>query len=145
MANTAAPDSTRNLHTCTLLQDAAQCRGVLQGKHRRMALHSQCLQRPGSKEHPSLQDLGNQPCPAEGCPAQHLTQHVKSNHFSQVTGATESCLSPKTKFPYRSPVILPFCNPLHLGTFIKAQKIQQLINTETHSQIFLTSCLFQST
>lgn len=29
MANTAAPDSTRNLHTCTLLQEAAQWSGVL--------------------------------------------------------------------------------------------------------------------
>lgn len=29
MANTAAPDSTKNLHTWTLLQEAAQCSGVL--------------------------------------------------------------------------------------------------------------------
>ena len=32
MTNTASLDSIRNSHSCTLLQEAAQCRGVLVGE-----------------------------------------------------------------------------------------------------------------
>lgn len=71
---------------------------------------SRHAQSPGSTR--CLQELSNQTCPAQGFPAQHLNQHGKRKHLPQVTGATESCLSPKAKFPYRSPVILAFYNLL---------------------------------
>lgn len=44
----------------------------------------------------------------------HLTQDVKTNCFSKITGVTKSCLSPKARFPYGSLVMLPFYNPLTL-------------------------------
>lgn len=92
---------------CCTVQRGPARQGQKDGTSLPSSWHAQS---PGSTW--CLRELSNQPCPAQGFPAQHLNQHGKHKCFPQVIGATESCLSPKAKFPYRSPVILPFYNLL---------------------------------